>query len=667
MRTLSSTLLAAQRSSSRIPYIKVEALNKTGGVVRYKWERLYSGSEDDYFHAVTMPADGSLVRVRITPPADSRKLYRQRVASPGSGSDFSQWTYCNQYNAVVVAACSLGTEVSIFWIRSSREIYQMKSTDYGASWGSPALIGYTATTGINGVAAAYKTGGDIALFFADQATLYVMKYLGGSWGSRVAWGKSTGNLSGVSTIYDDDWNVLVTGQDSDDNFKLWSVIYGDGGDVTAGSWSELKELASAPSDGDFEFHGVFLDKPDVYRTFFIEKFTGTEASNRPFWMHTVPGGSFSDNLWREPVPFNLESDYGLAMAHHGDYGWLTAPCGVWRALLTQQSLDLTGDVLSVREDIEERQGRLTVELRNDDGRYASPGSGSLAALDIGCQLAFAPGYQTSAGNEVSSGQSFTLDAYEYKSSGKKAAFTLYASDAWSLIEQWQARHQFRWNKTGDDMNVKDILSFVLARAGVGCEVKSQSSVITGYYPDFTVHPGNLGTVVVSRLLNIVPDVLFVEGMKAYLVNPQSTDSSVYSYGTTHAILEGKYGVAAAEYNRVEVEGYDPAEDEPVIVNSFNWDEIGRLHDRLKRVEDRNLGSVAAAGARGQAHLREAAIHAGNQSIAVPVNCGQQLYDVIDITDSRAGLDAEKRRVLGLTLIFDSGRPRYEHRLTLGVV
>jgi len=131
LRNLSSTLLAAQKATSHVPYVKVKAGNTISGVVRLQWTRLYSGSEADYFHGLTMPSDGSLIRVRVTPPADSRKLYRQRTAKPGPASDFSQWTYCNQYNVVIVTCCSLGAEVSIFWINSNREIYRLKSTDGG--------------------------------------------------------------------------------------------------------------------------------------------------------------------------------------------------------------------------------------------------------------------------------------------------------------------------------------------------------------------------------------------------------------------------------------------------------------------------------------------------------------------------------------------------------
>jgi len=667
MRQLSSTLLAAQKEASYTPYVKVEACNQIAGVVKLDWARLYTGSEDDYFHAMTIPGDGSLVRVRVTPPADSRKLYRQRVADPGPESDFSQWVYTSQYNAVVVAAASLEAEVSIFWIKADKKIYRLKSTDYGVTWGSPELLGYCPTTAINGIAADYKANGDIALFFADQATLYVMKRVNGSWGDRVAWDKPTGDLSGVATSYAGDWNLLVTGKDSDGNFKLWSLVYGDGGEVAAGTWSELKEIASAPSDGSFGYHRVFMDKPDVHRCFFVEKFTGTEAYNRPFWSHSIPDTSFLDNCWREPVPFNLASEYGLAIAHYGGYCWLSNSRGVWRAKLTEESIDLTADVLSVREELGKTSGKLIVELRNDDGQYASPGQGDLSILDIGCQLEFSPGYCTTAGNEVSPGQAFTLDAYEHTSSGGKASLVLYASDAWSLIENWKARHQFRWNKQTDDACVKDILVFVLGRCGLKLEVKSQSSVITSFYPDFTIHPNNRGNAVIARLLSFIPDVLFIEGNKAYVVNPLATDSSGYSYGASHPIIEGKYQKGPYELNRVQVEGYDPVGSEPVVVDSFSWSTINRLYDRLWQLEDRNIDSVEKAQARGEAYLRKTEIGSANGAIRIPPNCGQQLYDVTDITDSRAGLNSEKKRVLGLTLIYNPRRGEYEARLSLGAV
>ena len=85
------------------------------------------------------------------------------------------------------------------------------------------------------------------------------------------------------------------------------------------------------------------------------------------------------------------------------------------------------------------------------------------------------------------------------------------------------------------------------------------------------------------------------------------------------------------------------------------------------MEDSNLDTVARAQQRGETCLRQSEIESTTGSLRIPVNCGQQLYDVIEITDSRAGLDAEKKRVLGLTLVYHPRRGEYEEILSLGAV
>jgi len=91
VRTLSSTLLAAQKSASSQPYVKLLVAGRIGGVTRLNWSRLYTGSEPDYYHAATLSGDGSLVRARVS-NSSPFWLYIQRIASPGPGSDFSQWS-----------------------------------------------------------------------------------------------------------------------------------------------------------------------------------------------------------------------------------------------------------------------------------------------------------------------------------------------------------------------------------------------------------------------------------------------------------------------------------------------------------------------------------------------------------------------------------------------
>ena len=104
-----------------------------------------------------------------------------------------------------------------------------------------------------------------------------------------------------------------------------------------------------------------------------------------------------------------------------------------------------------------------------------------------------------------------------------------------------------------------------------------------------------------------------------------------------------------------------------MADAFAWEEIERLYERPGRLEDRNIDSVAGAEARGEAFFRGVEMAAFNGAILIPVICGQQLYDVIDITDSRAGLSAAKRRVTGLTLVYSPRRGEYRQRLVLGGV
>jgi hypothetical protein len=190
-------------------------------------------------------------------------------------------------------------------------------------------------------------------------------------------------------------------------------------------------------------------------------------------------------------------------------------------------------------------------------------------------------------------------------------------------------------------------------------------VITGFYPDFTVNPGSDGRAVVSRLLSFVPDFLFIEGDKACLVNPLSSDSSAYSYGGAHVIREGRYRQGAMDKNRVQVEGDNAGA--LILVENFIWDGIQRHYERIACLSDKNLNTVAEAQSRGQAVLREKEIKVLGGTVTVPVNCGQQLYDVIDITDAGAGLDAAKRRVLGLEVVYQPRRGEYSQRIFLGGV
>ncbi len=663
MRTLTPTLLSAQRKASGIPYVKVEAVNRQAGAARLDWERLYEGSEEGDRHSLTMAGDGSMIRIRISLPADNRRLYYQRVEAPGEASDFSAWTYSGQQNCIAVSAVSSGSEVVIVAVSSNRELKLIRSTNYGATWLGPQLIDIVSLADVSGLTAAVKPNGDLGVFFSIRQTLYVKRRVGGSWQVKSAWNKTTGDLSGVAAVYGSDWNLAVSGKDTDGNYRLWSLIYGDGGEAPSGTWSELREISSAPADADYEFKNVFMDRPDVCRLFYVETYKGIEAYSRPFHSRTLPDADYGKNLWLEPVPFDYSGECGMAAAHAGESCWLSVPGGVWRARVAEKKVDLSADVTFLKQETGPESDRLEVYLRNDDGRYAVLPE----PLGFGCRLDISPGYRTTSGLECSSGQTYILEECEYVSSGGKTGLALSARGGWERLRNWKASCQFRFNRTGGEANVKQILEFVLARAGIRLETISESPVITGFYPDFLVAPGMSGESAAQKLLSFVPDRLFIEGDTAYLVHTSADDESVYSYGDGHGIYEGRYRKSSWKANRVTVEGFDVTLGEKVVKECVNREQMSMQAARPVRIIDRNIGSLTEAGERGEAYLRKVEEEAAGGLLDVPVNCGQQLCDVIDITDKRAGLAAERKRVVQYRLVYDTVRGEYRQRMELGNV
>jgi hypothetical protein len=208
-----------------------------------------------------------------------------------------------------------------------------------------------------------------------------------------------------------------------------------------------------------------------------------------------------------------------------------------------------------------------------------------------------------------------------------------------------------------------LLRFVLGRAGLGFGAFSASTVVTSFSPAFTIQPAESGKAAVSRLLAMVPDVLLISGYHGYLVNPTTAQATAYEYGVEHAVLAGRYGSRFAPLNRVQVFGQD------LMVEDFNWTSVADVYDRLHQVHDRNLTSTAAAQDRADALLRHGDMQTSDDEVLAPVNCGQELYDVVEVTDPRAGLSAARRRVQAMSLRYVRDRPTaaYEMRLRLGAV
>src|SRR4029453_11593958 len=105
MRSLSSTLLAAQRSTSGRPYVKAVVGDYWGDRMRLRFTRFYIGGENQGYAAAVVAADGSPVRARVD--VGTSRLFVSRVTSPDQGSSYSSWTDLGLVGSPEAVALSL--------------------------------------------------------------------------------------------------------------------------------------------------------------------------------------------------------------------------------------------------------------------------------------------------------------------------------------------------------------------------------------------------------------------------------------------------------------------------------------------------------------------------------------------------------------------------------
>jgi hypothetical protein len=652
MRTLPAPLLAAQKSRSAVPYLKVTVADRIGGVRRLAFSRLYTGSEPDGYHAAAMPGDGSLLRAR----ASGGRVYYQRVASPGVGSDFSSWTDLEAAAAAGVALCAEGSRALLFFVDPGGTILKLReSTDNGATLAAAVTVA-TASGAVTWLAADVKPNGDALLLYSVGATVFSVKRTGGVWGSPAAWTNSVASVTGLACYHQGDWNAAICQTNSAGDAFVSTAVFGDGFSQASNTWSALREVTRASVGSSVSLRAPFLSQPDTYRLTFVEKYTGSAAYNRPYHSYSPATADFAANLWREPVPFDLAYDFGQAIAFSPSAVWLSTPSGVWTASLTATALDVTADVLEATTQDRPFEGRCHIVLRNDGGRYFTLPS----QIKVGAEVRLSPGYVTASGPQASDGPAYWIESIERRSAGGEATLVLECRDAWSLLAEWRARRQYAW--AAGERNVFGILQFLFSRAGLEFSSAGSSVTAANHYPSFTVHPGDSGLTAVRRMLATLPDVVLVRGEFAFLTEPLASEATDYAYGTDHALFAGRYADETPGTNRAQVFG------KAVFGERFDWAGVQSVYDRLRQVDDRNLTAVAQVETRADAVLRQAALEAMSGEISVPVNCGQELYDLVEVTDPGAGLTAARRRVLGLSLHYSTGeRPAYQQRITLGAV
>ena len=287
-----------------------------------------------------------------------------------------------------------------------------------------------------------------------------------------------------------------------------------------------------------------------------------------------------------------------------------------------------------------RETAWRIELRNNDGRYSLPGEGDLALLTKGSEIRIGLGYVTESGRESSPRAPVWIDGFEHRRTDSSSTLIVRATGGWGLLAWQQARRERTWT-AGEASLFQIILRSVLARAGFELVTHPDHFLLNNHRPEFLIEESEPLDMVVERLMSHVPDILLGTSSDGFVLRvPSATEESSYIYGSGHGILEARYLDPVPRHSRAIVFGSNHTSD------LSNWSDFPALFDRPIHIHDATLDTQEKTDARAHSESRRIAIYPSRGSITVPVNAGQELYDVIELTDPAVGLASAKRRVHG---------------------
>lgn len=656
MRALPSDLLAAQRGASAEPIVDVAVENSIGGVRRLDFAQLDATAQTIGRHDAAVAGDGSVTRVRI----EAGAVKQQRVTNPALGP----WTAWNNLTTGIgaqIACAAKGARVAIVYTDAAGTGVKMKeSTDSGATFGTEIAVA-TAAASVADLAVAYRnSGGDLAVAWAAGTSVSIIKRVSGAFGGAASTSPGAGSLNGVAMTYGFDWDIVLTGVEATTlKPSLWTIVYGDGIDAPANTWSAMNAQQQAESDASVTYKAPSLVYTDTYRIDFIEADAFTGGATRVYRATLHPALSFVSGAFtlRTPAPVNYAGAEGLAIAADaGSSGsvYESAPDAVYRAPQGQSLRSLTMDVIAA--EIDERADATSgyIDIDNASGAYAGPP----APVAIGNLVSLAWGYRTPGGAAPSRMADLWIASYEYRRSGGGSVLRLRVEGGWELLRRNRQRAQVV--HTSD--TYMTVLTRIFSRAGLLLSASGVSTRATGVTPKFTVHPDTTASEAARRALAFLADRIRMRSAAgATITEPLASAASDYTFGATHPLRAVRLSSEAPAVSEAQAFG-SGAFGEAIDYASASLGLGTREQQR-----DATSASGGAAAATAAARLRQRALDAEAGEIIAPPNCGQELLDVIDFSDALISASAVKRRVSAIRWRFDRRRGIYEQRLSLAAL
>lgn len=695
MRTLSSSLLAQQRSGGGEPAFLLRFRDRPVEYERFAWAQLFaSAGSPERPHWATVVGDGGIVRVRSRALGDGQAaidVCRIAPADLGGGAAvWESWTTVASNGYEGLAPCPVGCaygaaqgRVRVAYAGAGSTVLVVESSDDGRTWGSPA-VAFTASAPVE----------KLALCAHPSLARWAVVYAGGGLGpprlslrydegSGWADGGATTDVGSVQAVaaqfnVHDQVRVIV----ADGTYRLSHLYWVPGG----AGWQARGTLLEAGAESGWRWEWPsFLTGSAVWRKVFAYVETAPLRSARRGVVALSPAEErLTDGV---PVALALEPTYGLVILEAGGSYYLVGTRQAYRAARFTGTGE---DVLDASERLRAlryydpggmRPVSLRLELANDDGALGAAGqSGAYRALRPGSEIVLGLGYRLASGSEVSLLPPCYVDRVVYHRQEGRAWVTVYALDAWGHLDRIRSPRELVF---GNGVTAEDVATWLCGYVVADLYDFANARMLQTF-SSFVVHPArrveelaapltvaegeSLGAAL-RRCLRAVgcyvrfwrdQDPTHLDPARATALSPTPDEASVYSYGDgQHPITRAQYGGAGGQVvNDVEVYGEGAHGQATDFAHLAAWGK-----HLVEKVHDRTLATDEACNARAARVLEEEQRRALAGWIETPINVGQEVMDVVDVTDATAGLSGRRYRVRALAFEYD-GR-RYASRLELG--
>ena len=656
MRTLGAPLTAAQQSASTEPYLPVLIQNRVGAVRRHDFTLLQDEPANaNGKHDAAIADNGILNRFRM----DAGTVKRQTVTAGVP----SAWTNFVAGMGAQVAAAAKGSRLIVIYTDAGgAAIRYRESTDGGANWTADAVL-YTTAAAIQDLCVTYKSAaGDLAIGFAHAAAFTVKRRVAGVLQADQAMPTAVNAINGCAIYYAFDWDIVLTGRAAATSAPtLWTVVLGDGGNVTLGTWAPLRVQQQAELSSTTEFYSPFLEFDDSYRMTFVEvpSYPGGGSTTYRTWLHPFIDFNQDNNIWRTPARSSHQNIQGLALAANdsfSDYLYESSCQLVQRSPRALVQLDVTADVLAV--DLTELPfaTRGHIDLNNSSGQYAGPA----APIAIGNFVDLGFGYRTSGGNVASVGGDLWIRAYEYHRTGGESVLRLYVEGVYEQL----ARNRQRTAIVNSGQTYVAIIGSLLSRAGLQMTTTGVSARALAVTPLFTIAPDTDGLTALRAALQFIADRPISQNDTLKLTEPLTSEGSDYTFGVAHPLYQAT--LRTEPPGAAEVQAFGSLTSGAV---GTALDAPNAAHELapLQRIRDHTSATGATVNATAAAHMRQRKLAEDAGHLLVPPHCGLEILDVVQWTDEFMQPAALLRRVQGIRWRYDRKRSVYQQDVALGAL